>query len=145
MRKLLAAILLIVLCFPPALSEDVFADDFSTYAEYMYGLDEITLISSAQETSVYAVGETMIALNTTGGAVTAVVTGTSFADVLTAACCVMRCVDNSGSMIDQYGRLMHAYFLARSRDPGMYHATTESSMRIGVSIDSDTLIVSLER
>lgn len=132
--------LLLCLCFPIFAIADGFQDDFNTYAGAMYGIEGVSVLSESATVCAYA--SNACEIMTEPGRVTIV--GESAEEVIAAACCALRCVDNDGSMIDQYGRTLHAYFLARSADDGAeYRATTESGVAVFVSVASGFITIKL--
>ena len=106
MRKKVAVILTAaVLTVTPALA-DQFLDDFNTYADGLYGIPKIepvveNMTYKSTEVEIMNMGEVAIY-------------GGNPISVISAACCALRAIDNTGSQIDQYGRVLHAYFLFQS-------------------------------
>ena len=139
MKRFLCTFL--VLCMVPILSgADAFRDDFNTYAENVYGIAPVETLSESETFRAYASASCEIM--TEPGQVTII--GESAEEVIAAACCALRCIDNEGSMIDQYGRTLHAYFLARSAmDEAEYRATTESGVLIFVCISAGFITIRL--
>lgn len=134
------ACLLLCLCFPVFAIADSFQDAFNTYAGSVYGIEKISVLSESDTVCAYA--SNACEIMTEPGRVTII--GESAEEVIAAACCALRCVDNEGSMIDQYGRTLHAYFMARSAGDGAeYRATTESNVVICLSISSGFVTVRL--
>ena len=138
--KRLIIILALILFTVPTFAENTFLSDFDEYGQYVYGLqplscndpDAIPLFFMTGETSVFHYPAEDI------------ISGTNHLEAISAACCVFRCIDNGGDMIDQYGRIMHAYFMSKSRADGKeYHAATESGIMIYTQIIDDRLTVKL--
>jgi hypothetical protein len=121
MRKKVAIILTAaVLTVTPALA-DQFLDDFNTYADGLYGIPQITpvvenMTYKSTDVEIMNMGEVTIY-------------GENALSVISAACCALRAIDNEGSQIDQYGRVLHAYFLNRSQGKES-RATTETGVLI---------------
>jgi hypothetical protein len=121
MRKKVAIILTAaVLTVTPALA-DQFLDDFNTYADGLYGIPQITpvvenMTYKSTDVEIMNMGEVTIY-------------GENPLSVISAACCALRAIDNEGSQIDQYGRVLHAYFLNRSQGKES-RATTETGVLI---------------
>lgn len=139
MKKFLCLIVCLILPLA-ALADDAFLDDFNDYAQYMYGIQPASCDDPDAMPLFFTTGETTVFHYSDHD----VIIGEDHMEAISAACCVFRCVDNSGSMIDQYGRILHAYFMARSAG-GEKRATTESSISIYVSIDSGILTIRLVR
>ena len=126
--------------FPILAGADGFQDDFNTYAGSVYGIEEMSVLSESDTVCVYASNACEIMMEP--GRVTII--GESAEEVIAAACCALRCIDNEGSMIDQYGRTLHAYFLARSAgDDAEYRATTETGVLIFVCISAGFITIRL--
>ena len=126
MKKLLAVTMIIVAMESAALA-DSFLDDFNLYAQSLYGLP--TIEKTYSDPTMTAYKSENIEIMYEDGYVT--VYGTDDAETISAACCVMRVIDNHGSMIDQYGRIMNAYFICRSNGKESI-ATTENLVMIMV-------------
>ena len=101
-----------------------FEEDFNDFSA-MYGLEKLYLFMCDNPDKYYYSGDIMITYSDN----IISVTGENALDVITVSCCVLRCIDNLGSMIDQYGRLLHTYFLHTSSNK-QATATTESGVRI---------------
>lgn len=110
MKKIAAGALILCMLSACALADpDQFVEDFNLFASTMYGLDELEIVYS---------DETLMACRS--GAIEIMITDkdlTVYSDdpmqAVTAACCALRCIDNLASMIDQYGRVLHSYFLCK--------------------------------
>jgi hypothetical protein len=124
-----------------ALAEDSFLNDFNLYAESIYGIDKISPVFTGTP-KTYSSETVEIMVN--GQETTLMAERANTMDVITAACCTLRIIDNTGNRIDQYGMLMHAYFLACSGD-GEKQATTESGTNIFVSVDPGFVTIRLVR
>ena len=121
MKKQIAVIMTAaVLSVSPALA-DPFLDDFNTYAGSLYHIPAIepvveNLSYKSSDVEIMNLGEVTIC-------------GQDALSVISAACCALRAIDNAGSMPDQYGRVLHAYFLNRSQGKES-RATTETGVLI---------------
>ena len=131
MRKKVAVILTAaVLTVTPAMA-DQFLDDFNTYADDLYGIPKIAPVV---ENMTYKSTDVEI-MNR--GEVT--IYGQDPLAVICAACCALRAIDNTGNMLDQYGRVLHAYFLHK---PGKEsRATTENGTLIYFSEENGLFTV----
>ena len=139
MKRFLCTFLVLFLA-PILAGADAFQDDFNTYAADLYGIDTVKILSESETVCAYASASCEIM--TEPGQVTII--GESAEEVIAAACCALRCIDNEGSMIDQYGRTLHAYFLARSAgDDAEYRATTETGVLICVCISAGFITIRL--
>ena len=106
--KRFLCVLLACLMVTPAFA-DQFVDDFNDYTG-LYGIENLTFFMSDDQVTYYTCGKAMVSYS--DNMVT--IMSEDALDVITVSCCVLRCVDNSGSMIDQYGRLLHAYYLHKT-------------------------------
>ena len=122
MKKALSYAFVLILAAAPAFAEDIFLTDFNLYAEPLFGIQPIKAIVSG-----FSYKSDSVEIMVTGQETTII--GESPLDVISASCCVLRCIDNEGSMIDQYGRVMFAYFLNRTKGIEA-RATTESGVLI---------------
>lgn len=137
--KKTACFLLIIFLAVPACAEDVFLENFNIYAQSVFGIPQIEYQKTTSEGLDYYKAETFYLYRNESGIG---IFGIDELDIISASCCALRCMDNPGSSLDQYGRIMHAYFLARSRNTGeKYNATTESNINITVQIADNTLYV----
>ena len=98
---------------------DKFIEDFNSYAEG-YGIPEIkpvveNISYKSSEVEILNIGEVDIY-------------GENPISVISSACCALRAIDN-GSQIDQYGRVLHAFFLNKS-SRNEARATTETGVLI---------------
>lgn len=135
--KRIACALIIVLFTVPACAEDDFIESFNIYAENVFGIPQIQYQGTTAGTDLYLADTFSVYKDSSGIAVS----GSDPLAVISASCCALRCIDNPGSSIDQYGRILHAYFLARSRNTGdRYTAVTESGASVAVQI-SDNIYV----
>ena len=136
--KKVAFLLIIVLFAAPACAEDAFLDDFNTFAQAVFGIPQIEFQRKMDGLDYYA-SETFLLYKDDS---TIAIFGTDDLEVISASCCALRCVDNPGSMLDQYGRILHAYFMARSRNNGeKVTATTKSGINVVTQISDSTLFV----
>ena len=136
MKKQIAVIITAaILTATPALA-DQFLDDFNAYADGLYG---IPLLEPVVENLSYKSADVEI-MNL--GEIT--IYGHDPLSVISAACCALRAIDNSGSMLDQYGKVMHAYFLHNVRKAET-RAATESGILLYLSEDNGLYSVRLVR
>ena len=134
MNKKVAVILTAaILTVTPALA-DQFLDDFNAYASGLYGIPKLEPIV---ENISYKSADVEI-LNL--GEVT--IYGQDPLSVISASCCALRAIDNAGSQLDQYGRILHAYFLNRTRGKET-RATTETGTMIYFSEENGLYTVRL--
>ena len=139
MKKIICLIIYIMIPFS-ALA-DQFPDDFNLYAVSMYGISEIKPVFTGSP-KTYA--SNSVEIMDDGNTVTRYAENKEVMDLIAAACCALRVIDNQGDMIDQYGRILHAYFLARSGE-GEKRATTDSGMMVFVSIGPGMTTIRLVR
>ena len=126
-------ILVLVLFAVPAIAD--FQTDFDLFA-LIYGFDRLEKVSS----SGYKLTTVEIMVTSE---ITLYAEENDIADLFAAACCAMRTIDNQGDMLDQYGRLLHAYFLSRAAGGEEKHATTETGIMIFFSTSSGLITVRL--
>ena len=139
MKRLIIFIALILFAVP-ALADNTFLSYFDEYGQYIYGLQQASCDDPDDITIFFSTGETKVIHYPDHD----VIAGANHMEVISAACCVFRCIDNGGNMIDQYGRIMHAYFMSKSRADGKeYHAVTESGIMVYTQIIDDKLTVKL--
>lgn len=129
MKKILCLIICILI--PITALADQFLDNFNTYAVSMYGISEIKPVFTGSP-KTYA--SDSIEIMDDGNTVTLYAENKDVMDLIAAACCAMQVIDNQGDILDQYGRILHAYFLARSGE-GEKRAATDSGMLVFVSIE----------
>lgn len=120
MRKKVAVILTAAVLSVSTAMADPFLDDFNTYRS-LYNIPAIepvveNLSYKSADVEIMNLGEVTIC-------------GQDAISVISAACCALRAIDNAGSQIDQYGRVLHAYFLNRSQGKES-RATTETGIQI---------------
>ena len=139
MKKIICLIICILI--PITAMADQFPDDFNSYAVSMYGISEIKPVFTGSP-KTYA--SDSIEVMDDGNTVTLYAENKDVMDLIAAACCALRVIDNQGDMIDQYGRILHAYFLARSGE-GEKRATTDSGMMVFVSIGPGMTTIRLVR
>ena len=131
MRKI-AAIILAILLAAPAMA-DSFLDDFNYYASEIYDLNPLDpLVENVAYKSAEV--EIMVADGIE-------IYSEDALSVISAACCVLRVIDNTGSQIDQYGKVLHAYFLHKSGNES--RATTDSGILIFFSEANDIYTIRL--
>lgn len=123
---------LLALCLLPvcafALEISTFVDDYNTYAEYLFGISKIEPVSLGSlefrsDSVIVSIDECVS------------VFGSDIMEVISSACCVLRCVDNAGDSLDQYARILHAYFLNRIKGKET-RATTASGVLVFVDCHS---------
>lgn len=144
MKKIILSLMICMMMLPlaaPAEDSDPFLDDYNTYAVSMYGIGKIAPVSSVASSGVYASDTVQITVSPLSVTLTAETENAT--DLIAAACCALRVIDNQGSKIDQYGRVLHAYFMARSAG-GEKRSVTESSVEIYVSVN-DRLTIRVVR
>ena len=130
MKRFICTFLALVL-LPVLACADGFCDDFNAYAADVFGIAPAAVIFSSDTVSTYKTGSVEIMAEPEQ----VTIVGESAEEVIAAACCALRCIDNGAGMIDQYGRTLHAYFMAKAAgDEAEYRATTESGMMIFFSI-----------
>ena len=135
MRKKVAVILTAaVLTVTPALA-DPFLEDFNSYRNLYHipAIEPIVENISYRSTDVEIMNMGNIEIY-----------GENPLSVISAACCALRAIDNAGSQIDQYGRVLHAYFLLQSSGKES-RATTETGILIYFSEENDIYTVRLVR
>lgn len=121
MKKKVAVILTAAVLTVTSALADPFLDDFNAYAGSLY---HIPALEPVVENISYKSADVEI-MNM--GEVT--IYGENPISVISAACCALRAIDNAGNMLDQYGRVLHAYFLNRSQGKES-RATTETGVLI---------------
>ena len=137
MKKLLAVAVIICLLESSAVAEtDKFMEDYNIYASDLYGLQTIEQIYSDETMTAYKSENVEILYEDSNFTVY----GTEDQEVITAACCVLRAIDSQSSMIDQYGRILHSYFLCRSNGKESI-ATTENHVMIFVEKENGVLSI----
>lgn len=139
MKKILCLIVCILI--PSSALADQFLDDFNTYAVSMYGISEIKPVFTGSP-KTYA--SDSIEIMDDGNTVTMMAENKDVIDLIAAGCCALRVIDNQGNMLDQYGRILHAYFMARAGE-GEKRATTDSGMMVFVSIGPGMTTIRLVR
>ena len=141
MKRFICTFLALVLLPVFAVADD-FLDFFNVCAKSMYGIDDIKFASDAGIFKAYT--STYYDLQYEPDCITLYGTKDHIVDLIAAGCCALRCFDNSGNMIDQYGRLLHAYFLARSADDKTEkRATTDSGILVYVLIENSLVTIRL--
>lgn len=141
MKRIFIFILVMMLTVP-AFAEDQFLDDFNVFAVSMYGISRISPVFTGSP-KTYASDQVEIIDD--GKTVTLTADIKNIPDLIAAACCALRTIDNSGDMLDQYGRVLHAYFMCRSAGGEEKRATTDSSVKVYVSMDKTLMIIRLVR
>ena len=139
MKKILCQIICIMI--PLSALADQFLDDFNSYAVSMYGISEIKPVFAGSP-KTYA--SDSVEIMDDGNTITLCAENKDVIDLIAACCCALRSIDNQGNMLDQYGRILHAYFMARSGE-GEKRATTDSGILIFVNIDSGLTNIKLVR
>jgi hypothetical protein len=126
MKVVIIILAIIVLSIAPA-SADSFLEDFNLYAESLYNiqtLEPIIVEVSYKSADVEIMKTDEITIY-----------GQDALSVISAACCALRTIDNASSMIDQYGRIMNAYFMNQTQRTET-RATTEAGVLIYFSEDN---------
>ena len=134
MKKIFCLLFCILLPF--AALADPFLDDFNAYSD-MYHISPISALFTG---SPQTYSSDTIEIMNDGTTVTLI--SQNDLDLISAACYVLRVIDNAGSMIDQYGRILHAYFMAAHGD-GEKRATTDSGVLVFVSKDAGYTTIKL--
>ena len=134
MRKRIAVLLAAAILFVTPAFADSFADNFNLYASEIYGIPQLRPII---ENISYESDEVEILTS-----VEISIYGENAMSVISAACCVLRVIDNAGSQIDQYGKILHAYFMNRSSGKES-RATTDNEIIIYFSELSDIFTIRL--
>lgn len=133
MKKQIAAILVAsVLSISPALA-DPFLDDYNLYAESIFGIPQLETIT---ESISYKSDVTIMKSEDT------IICGNDPLSVISSACCALRVIDNAGSQLDQYGKILHAYFLTRVQGKET-RSTTETGTLIFVSEENELYTIRL--
>ena len=135
MRKKVAVILTAAVLTVTHDLADPFLDDFNSYRN-LYNIPAIEPIVeniSYRSTDVEIMNMGNIEIY-----------GKNPLSVISAACCALRAIDNAGSQIDQYGRVLHAYFLLQSSGKES-RATTETGILIYFSEENDIYTARLVR
>lgn len=126
MKVVFIILAIIVLSIAPA-SADSFLEDFNLYAESLYNIPTIEPI--IVEVSYKSADVEIMKTNEI------TIYGQDALSVISAACCALRTIDNASSMIDQYGRIMNAYFMNQTQQKET-RATTEAGVLIYFSEDN---------
>ena len=134
MRKCFAVILAAVLLSVASAFADPFLDDFNLYASEVYNIPQLQPLV---ENTSYKSDEVEILTSDD-----IEIYGEDALSVIAAACCSLRVIDNAGSQIDHYGKLLHAYFLYRSSWEES-RATTATGIEIYFSEAADIYSVRL--
>ena len=117
-----------------------FLEDFNDFAVYVYGISPLSCADP--EAVPLLCGSDAVQVIHSPEHDT--ITGKDDLQVIAAACCVLRCTDNTGNRIDHYGRILHAYFMSKSGEAGKeYRATTDSGILIYTKISEHGLIIKL--
>lgn len=133
MKKVITMLAIVIMAATQA-KADAFLDDFNLYAETMYSIPAIeTVIESVSYRSE------SVEITTTDEVI---IVGHDPMAVISAACCALRTIDNAGSMIDQYGRVLNAFFINQVHKKET-RATTESGVLIYFSEHEGTFTIRL--
>ena len=138
MKRIVSFILIILLLFSSACAADKFLDNYNFYAESVYGIQQIRFDKKDSSYTQY-VSDTVYVCIWTDGSISVI--SKNHLDAISAACCVLRCIDNKGNRIDQYGRILHAYYLSMSASGEMKTAVTENKISITVNTNHDLLYI----
>ena len=135
MRKKVAMILTAAVLTVTHALADPFLDDFNSYRNLYHipAIEPIVENISYRSTDVEIMNMGNIEIY-----------GENPLSVISASCCALRAIDNAGSQIDQYGRVLHAYFLLQSSGKES-RATTETGILIYFSEENDIYTVRLVR
>ena len=143
MKRVIIFTLALIVFAVPAFAEDPFLVDFNIYAENVYGIPQICFQKTTTDGFDYYSSDSFLIYRKDSSIA---VFGNNHLDVISAACCTLRWMDNPGSRIDHYGKVMHTYFLARSQNTGKaYSSVTETGIEITVQFSNETLFVWLVR
>lgn len=134
MRKCFAVIFAAILLSVASAFADSFLDDFNLYASEVYNIPQLQPLV---ENTSYKSDEVEVLISDD-----IEIYGEDALSVITAACCSLRVIDNAGSQIDHYGKLLHAYFLYRSSGEES-RATTATGIEIYFSEAADIYSVRL--
>lgn len=123
-NKAFIILLICVLLHASMAAADAFLDDFNLYAEAVYSINKLETIHEDDTMTAYRAGT--VEIMRTDGEIS--IFGESAEDVITFTCCAIRCMDDTGSLIDQYGRILHSFFLCKAGREG--RAVTESGITV---------------
>ena len=135
-NKAFFVLLICALLFSSA-AADAFLDDFNLYAESFYAIDKLAVIHEDDILAAYRAGT--VEIMRTDGEIS--IFGESAEDVITFACCAIRCMDDTGSLIDQYGRILHSFFLCKAGREG--RAVTESGITVFTTAENGIYSIKL--
>jgi len=137
-NKAFIILLICALLFSSA-AADPFLDDFNLYAEAFYAIDKLAVIHEDDILAAYRAGT--VEIMRTDGEIS--IFGESAEDVITFTCCAIRCMDDTGSLIDQYGRILHSFFLCKAGREG--RAVTESGITVFTTAENGIYSIKLVR
>ena len=135
-NKAFIILLICALLFSSA-AADPFLDDFNLYAEAFYAIDKLAVIHEDDILAAYRAGT--VEIMRTDGEIS--IFGESAEDVITFTCCAIRCMDDTGSLIDQYGRILHSFFLCKAGREG--RAVTESGITVFTTAENGIYSIKL--
>ena len=133
MKKQIAVILVVSVLSISQAFADPFLDDYNLYAESIFGIPQLETIT---ESISYKSDVTIMKSED------AIICGNDPLSVISSACCALRVIDNAGSQLDQYGRILHAYFLNRTQGKET-RSTTETGTLIFVSEENELFTIRL--
>ena len=139
MKRVISFIIILVIFTVPAFAEDKFMDDYNFYAENVFHISPIGPVEDAVITVYASDNVELFPMNKS-----IIIRSATHFDAICSACCVLRSLDNAGNRVDQFGRIMHIYFLAKSAPGEIKIATTESGIQIAAQIDKNMLYIFVE-
>ena len=109
MKRIIICSIILILVTVTAQAD--FLDDFNFYAESLYGIKPVKLIDKDSVRTKYESDSVILFIQKDNSIF---VSSENHLDAISAACCVLRCIDSTGNRIDQYGRILHAYYLSKT-------------------------------
>lgn len=138
MKRIISFLFILLIVFSSASAGDKFMDNYNFYAQSVYGIQQIHFDKKDSSYTQYA-SDTVYVCVWKDGSISVI--SKNHLDAISAACCVLRCVDNKGNRIDQYGRVLHAYYLSMIDSGEMKTAVTDSKVSITVNTNHDLLYI----
>ena len=138
MKKFAFILIILVLFTVPAFAD--FLNDYNFYAENVFGLNQLEFVKNDTVMAKFSSGISDLFVMRDS----IIVSSENHLDAISSACCVLRCVDNTGSQLDQYGRVLHAYYLSKAASGELKTATTKSGFRISASIQDNILMITVD-
>ena len=136
-NKAFFVLLICVLLSVSMAAADAFLDDFNLYAEAVYSIDKLSVVHEDETMAAYRAGT--VEIMRTDGEIS--IFGESAEDVIAFACCAIRCMNDTGSLIDQYGRILHSFFLCKAGREG--RAVTESGITVFTTAENGIYSIKL--